>query len=169
HGKVVLFGGTSGYPNSGTIRVGLNDTWLWDGTNWTKAAPSSSPPVENARLAYDETYKQVVYFGGGSGDTWTWDGTNWTQKSPAGSPAARSYAGLAYDASRGGRLLFGGTGTSGALSDTWLWNGTTWSQQTTSTVPPGQHPLGLSADTATGGVEFVDATVLPPTTIWIWQ
>src|SRR5437763_5007458 len=38
--KVVLFGGYNG--------VYLNDTWTFDGTNWTKIATPISPPVRTA-------------------------------------------------------------------------------------------------------------------------
>lgn len=42
-GQVVLFGGTIAQNNP----VELNDTWLWDGVNWTEAFPQSSPPMQD--------------------------------------------------------------------------------------------------------------------------
>jgi hypothetical protein len=59
-GKVVLFGG-------GTDEfVMSNDTWEWDGVTktWTEQFPAHSPSARAATLAYDETTKQVVLFGG---------------------------------------------------------------------------------------------------------
>jgi uncharacterized protein (TIGR03437 family) len=75
HGQVVLFGGgllaSSSYSN---------ETWIWDGTNWTQESPETSPPARALHaMAYDSLHDQVVLFGGqGEGlnntfqDTWTW-------------------------------------------------------------------------------------------------
>jgi hypothetical protein len=81
HQQTVLFGGTNGAV--------LNDTWVWDGANWTEKSPQTSPrarvyPV----MAFDSAHGQVVMFGGQESgylpngkwillnDTWIWDGTN---------------------------------------------------------------------------------------------
>jgi hypothetical protein len=84
HGRTVLFGGqVKGLPKYG-------DTWLFDGTDWTQAAPATSPSARTeAGMAYDLRRKVLVLFGGNTdnvadgsntmGDTWTWDGTDWTQ------------------------------------------------------------------------------------------
>jgi pimeloyl-ACP methyl ester carboxylesterase len=121
-GQVVLFGGNDaiGLPSSL-----LNDTWVWDGTNWTQKSPTNSPtPRYGQALAFDSIRGQVVMFGGedGStpGDTWIWDGTNWTRKSPLNSPSPRSTTALAYDAARGEVVMFGGNGSSGLLNETWV-------------------------------------------------
>ena len=39
HGQVVLFGGQDANLNA------LNDTWVWDGTNWTQKFPQTIPPA----------------------------------------------------------------------------------------------------------------------------
>jgi hypothetical protein len=47
-GKVVLFGG------SGDGGYARNDTWTWDGTDWTHQHPVHSPPKRSLeQLAYD--------------------------------------------------------------------------------------------------------------------
>lgn len=77
-GQVVLFGG-SGMNNNKTVF--LNDTWVWDGSNWTEKLPVTSPS-ERARhsMAYDSALNQTVLFGGRAqngaydGDSWTWVG-----------------------------------------------------------------------------------------------
>jgi uncharacterized protein (TIGR03437 family) len=67
HGQVVLFGATGA-------------TWIWDGSNWTKESPQTSPPGRYlAPLTYDSTDDLVFLFGGNNGltifdDTWTWTG-----------------------------------------------------------------------------------------------
>jgi hypothetical protein len=78
-GQTVLFGGMSLDPNS---RSGqgppLNDTWTYNGTNWTKQSPSAAPPPRyKAAMAFDPTLSSLVLFGGeseggGLADTWTY-------------------------------------------------------------------------------------------------
>jgi len=87
----------------------LNDTWIWNGANWTQVFPPMSPPArrfDGDGMAYDPATKKVVLFGGNTqngtflGDTWTWDGVaqTWTQMFPATSPSARAGHGMATDA-----------------------------------------------------------------------
>jgi uncharacterized protein (TIGR03437 family) len=127
HGQVVLFGG-----NGGASLLGpgyLNDTWVWDGANWTQESPQTSPPARFAHaMAYDSAHGQVVLFGGTSAslftDTWVWDGANWTEKSPPSSPLARDSHAMAYDSARDSVVSFGGTNASAVFfNDTWTWNG----------------------------------------------
>lgn len=95
-GTAMLFGGFGGCPSSCPL---LDDTWTWDGTNWTRppspACPStcvSSPPArQDGSMAYDAATGTVVLFGGdgeGSdlGDTWLWNGGIWSQVGNAGAP-----------------------------------------------------------------------------------
>ncbi|HMS54637.1 MAG TPA: kelch repeat-containing protein [Fimbriimonadaceae bacterium] len=69
--RTVLFGGYNGSGN------GLNDTWEWDGTNWTVGNIHSQiapPPRYHHSLVYDNALQRTVVFGGYSGnpinDTW---------------------------------------------------------------------------------------------------
>ena len=127
-GKVVLFGG---YGDSYL----LNDTWEWDGSNWTLYTPATKPSVRYYHaMTYDSVRCKVVLFGGSDGsnlnDTWEWDGTNWTQRSPATTLSARSGHSMAYDSARGKVVLFGGSYyinfSNLNINDTWEWDGTTW-------------------------------------------
>lgn len=137
-GVTVLFGGSGSSadcPPSGYC----DDTWEWDGTTWTQAAPAISPPARKWHaLAYDSQRHVTVLFGGfdGSGylgDTWEWDGTNWTQRTPTTNPTARDQHSLVYDSQAQYTLLFGGASNSGYLSDIWSWNGTNWTPLTPGT------------------------------------
>jgi len=107
--NIVLFGGLS---SDGTS---LNDTWTWDGSTWTQQFPAASPSPRRTTIAYDDPTRTVVLFGGDStnnaayNDTWTWNGATWTRQSPASAPSARSMASMAYDASVGVVVLFGGS------------------------------------------------------------
>jgi hypothetical protein len=105
-GVTVLFNGT--------------ETWEWDGTVWTRRSPQVSPGFrEESALAYDVARARTVLFGGGVftdcicsafNDLWDWDGTEWTPRlvPPSVSPSPRVRPVLAYDASRGRMILFGG-------------------------------------------------------------
>ena len=46
----------------------INDTWEWDGTNWTLRQAANTPgapgPRGAHRLVYDPDRQQVVMFGG---------------------------------------------------------------------------------------------------------
>jgi len=157
HNVVVLFGGT-GYSNPlSYATASLNDTWTWDGTNWTLMHPATSPPGRDlASMSYDPVRGKVVLFGGQDlasgtkfGDTWEWDGSNWTQLAPANSPAPRVAAAMAYDVLRGYTLLYGGNTSSGYVfqQDTWTWDGTNWTQQNSADTPPATI-VGMTYDAA---------------------
>ncbi len=132
--RVVLFGGSS----NGTV---LNDTWEWDGTNWTRMTPAVSPPARRDHaMVYDAARQRVVLFGGivssmnYLNDTWEWDGITWTQRFPANSPSARYDHEMAYDAARQRIVLYGGSG-GGFKTDTWEWDGTNWVERKPTTRP----------------------------------
>ncbi len=113
--RVVLFGGLGG---GGTITAFLNDTWEWDGSQWSPVADTGPPPRSNLGMVFDGT-RALLFGGGGSksffGDTWSWDGKHWTEIQDIG-PGPRAPAGMVYDSDRNRSVLFGG----GAfLGDTW--------------------------------------------------
>jgi len=129
HGQTVLFGGHYSYDFGFLFYSGLsNDTWVWDGSNWTQKSPQNRPSSRRGVMTYDSAHGQTVLFGGNDGtsalnDTWTWDGSNWTQQSPQNSPSARFSTSMAYDSAHAQGVLFGGLDSSKALGDTWVWEG----------------------------------------------
>jgi len=136
-GVVILFGG---YDRN--ISSALNDTWKWDGIEWTELFPSTKPPARRAHyMVYDSIRKKIVMFGGSTGtgggdcfdDTWEWDGSDWTRVSESG-PSARFGHGMAFDSIRGKVVLFGGYPWK---NDTWEWDGTSWEEKT----PVGPSPV----------------------------
>ncbi len=98
--NVILFGGYS-YENNEY----MNDTWLWDGVNWTEVTPGNPNPEPRYGhcMAYDPRFEQIVLFGGQDRDhsytdTWAWDGASWLDVTPeANSPDYDGYHGLSYD------------------------------------------------------------------------
>lgn len=126
---VVLFGGES---MSGTgyaaLRIRLDDTWAWNGTDWTRAG-DIGPPAR-ASFAMVDAGPHVVLHGGWAKaglprDTWGWHDGRWTERQDMG-PNGRRWHVMAYDTARERVVLFGGYGVPGgngfgviALGDTW--------------------------------------------------
>jgi len=143
--RVILFGGISGLGGPS-----LDDTWLWDGSNWQEFGASPHPSARGGnQMAYDEANGRTVLFGGVTepggtihGDTWQWTGASWHMESPSTSPSPRFACGMTYDAARGRVILFGGNTGAGTASDTWEWDGTDWSLITPDHSPPARYFLG---------------------------
>ncbi|MFZ2114308.1 MAG: hypothetical protein WAU77_11350 [Solirubrobacteraceae bacterium] len=121
-GEVILQGSTHMYvpgvgPNSA-------DTWGWDGTDWSRLRPASSPPLSQGyAIAYDESAKQVwlVNTGGAWPDAecgtglpnelktvYTWNGSDWSTRAARKGLASRGFAALAYDSATKQLVSFGG-------------------------------------------------------------
>jgi hypothetical protein len=155
-GVIVLFGGGEGRLFTGD-EVYWDDTWEWDGTQWTEVTPAISPPARfDHAMAYDSARGVTVLFGGyGSdnvvlGGTWEWDGTQWTDVTPTINPSDREGPAMAYDSARGLTVLFGGFGSNNDfLGDTWEWDGTQWTVATTGSPSNRWHP-GVAYDSARG-------------------
>jgi len=135
--QAVLFGGSL-LENSTLL---LNDTWLWNGTEWQNASPATSPSARfHHTAAYDRKKSKGLLFGGFSranspstvlGDTWSWNGVTWKLETPVTSPSARANHTVTYDAAAENIVLFGGQDEAGApLGDLWLWdaNAAAWTQ-----------------------------------------
>jgi hypothetical protein len=105
----------------------MQNTWTWDGFNWTERTPAHQPPVLYFTTgAFDPVFKAVVVFGGGSlgvdqKTTWTWNGTDWNQVLPVASPPARELFGTVWDPAKREMLIFGGDNfsTGQFYGDTW--------------------------------------------------
>lgn len=150
HNRDVIFGGL------GIGSAFLGDTWLFNGTTWSQANPSSSPSArDGVQMAYDQATSTTYLFGGynGStylGDTWAFNGTNWTQLAPATSPAPRGAGAMAYDAALGKVVMFGGGNSTAILGDTWAFDGTSWTLIST-TGPSARFISGMAYDSSVGG------------------
>jgi hypothetical protein len=156
---VVLFGGERCGNKTCSTLTNLNDTWEWNGTNWTQMTTAAAPsPRLGVAMAYDSARQVTVLFGGTNcsstcptvseyGDTWEWNGTTWTQRSPVLSPSGRDSSGMTFDSLRNRTLLYGGYGASG---DTWEWDGTNWTQVTPLPSPPYRFYVPMVFDSARG-------------------
>jgi hypothetical protein len=78
-GDVLLFGGAHYAHYNGRA------TWSWNGTDWTKLQPSTTPPgAGSGSMTYDTATHQILLFGGEGyhqdtylNTTWAWTGTTW--------------------------------------------------------------------------------------------
>lgn len=133
--RIVLFGGGWDTP---TPRV-FNETWEWDGVDWTKRTLATAPAArEAAAMVFDSTRNRTVLFSGRTNrdiqaptlvaDTWEYDGTTWRRIATAARPPVRTDAGIAFDSVRNRVVLTGGLNMNagGSLFDTWEYTGTNW-------------------------------------------
>jgi hypothetical protein len=163
--QVVLFGGYQSYPTPA-----LDDTWLWDGANWTEASPIKTPGGRcGAAMAYDTVTQSTVLAGGANDlNTWLWDGSNWTLaegKSPA---VDRSGAAMVYDDFLGQVVLFGGEGffcpppfgPCNYFNDTWFWNGSTWTDVPLETKPSARASAGIAYDQQSDEIVLLGGTLI---------
>jgi uncharacterized protein (TIGR03437 family) len=171
--QVVLFGGFALPSGDGDV----NDTWVWDGTTWTKLSPQTSPPVsDGSQMVFDSALGQAILFEGGGAvfynDVWAWDGTTWTKKSPASSPPGRTGLSLGYDTAHNQVLMFGGTNASPArFGDTWIWDGTLWMQQTPTTSPSARAFAAMAYDSVHSQIVMFGGVTTGSTTVndtWVW-
>ena len=150
---VFLYGG--GSPETWELTV-PSQSWQW----YYVGGPNGRTGMA---VAYQNNRRKVLLFGGRErnqgasgarlGDTWEWDTAShtWANVSPGGSPQARDEHALAYDASRGATVLFGGKNASGAaLADTWVWNGSSWTNVTVSGGPSARFGHVMAYDSARG-------------------
>jgi hypothetical protein len=123
HYQVVLFGGVQ---NSKTPMY-MNDTYLWSGSSWSKAA--NPPPAALTKRAYmgmdyDATLGVTVMSMGTTAssslsDTWYWDGANWTLQSAAAAPTRNGFT-MSYFGPAGTMVLANGVdNTPKLLADSW--------------------------------------------------
>lgn len=113
----------------------LQDTWLWDGQQFSSAS-SSFGRRGYVQAVFDSQRQLVVSFGGAdltisasySQDTLEFDGASWARRTIPTAPSNRSSYGLAFDSQRGVTVLFAGYDGKWK-NDIWEWDGTTWSRK----------------------------------------
>ena len=176
HKQVVLFGGS---PDG----VGqLGDTWVWNGSTWSRLSPATAPPARSqGMMAWDPGLGKVVLYGGQAGggatqlgDMWAWDGSTWSRLHPASSPGPLYGAAIAFDPAHHALLMFGGSPDGfGAVSSTWSFDGSSWKQLHPASTAPAREGAGMVYDTAlgkvvlTGGAGMSSNTELNDT--WTWD
>jgi hypothetical protein len=133
--KAILFGGTIEAGEGNWTQV--NDTWEWDGTDWTHLSPLQSPPARHrGAMAYDPKRNIVLLFGGWNNlekslsDTWEWNGKNWEKVGNCDicyTPPSRGCQNMFYDTVREEIIMYGGCNENQEyFNDAWGWNGEKW-------------------------------------------
>jgi len=168
-GYVVLFGGFAPYSYCNKTSciytvTPLNDTWIFEGNHWKRLDLSTHPPARfDAGMTYDAADGYIVLFGGNGSagcfpcssfhpmnDTWTFAGGSWTNVSSAVAPPARAEPSLAYDASDGYAVLFGGVvwTPNGTLykSDTWTFSAGLWTRVNRAVHPSARAGASMAYD-----------------------
>lgn len=149
---VLLFGG-----GSCICAGGLDDTWTWNGQDWTQAHPTQSPTGRGfARLAVDVAHGEAVLFGGfeALNDTWTWDGATWTLQHPTNTPPAINEANamaaqMVYDTAKK-VVVFAGPNQRTRETETFTWSASDWTPVKPTHNPPAREGAGLAYDEAAG-------------------
>jgi hypothetical protein len=172
-GRTVLF---SGWNGSGLGY--LQDTWTYDGEQWSQASAAGPAARMWHQLVFDAARGEVVMFGGYANtagvqnDTWTFDGSTWVQISVIGPSARRGHM-MAFDPVRQTVLLFGGEGVvvPSRLADMWQWDGSTWSQLVQPNPRPAGRAFGALAPCGTAGLVLFGGSTLAgaSTETWSWD
>ncbi len=167
-GYVLLFGGDS--ADLGTNLLG--DTWKFQSGAWTNLTSTltvSPSPRFGAQITFDAADNYVLLFGGAynvcsficelytAQDTWTFSGGKWTELNPSVSPEGLDSGALAYDATTGYSVLFGGeNGTAGVFTlpypSTWKFLGGVWTNITPAFSPPSTQFDAMAYDAADGAL-----------------
>jgi len=136
-GATILFGGRDSMHKPTGKFEPYGDTWAWDGEDWTRLSPETSPPARHgARLVLDGNLGQLVLAGGqfprapGFDDTWAWDGEDWRKLAPSTTYAGRAFFAMAFDEERDRMVLHGGKDVTDGLllADSWEFDGEDWSR-----------------------------------------
>jgi hypothetical protein len=173
---ILLDGAGSSYP----YQSPPVSTWAYAASTWTNLSAASVGPANRADMAvaYDAADGYVVGFGGcecpanaGYGgvqsDTWKFSAGNWTALATNASPPARALAGLAYDASDGYLLMFGGQGASSTFNDTWEFTNGGWTQITPLVAPPWSYGETMTYDAADNCIVLLTGTF--PAATWTYH
>ncbi|MCU0655077.1 MAG: hypothetical protein MUF64_07260, partial [Polyangiaceae bacterium] len=133
-----------------------DETWLWDGNDWTLASPAVHPPPSKLLgMAYDRQRHVTVMSTGFYLDSnnveqvqqlaWEWDGATWKSHTiPSGLKKQQGAA--AWDPKRNAVMFDGGDDTQKLSNSTLWWDGQSWSSGTPLPTPHGAHMLAADLD-----------------------
>lgn len=144
----VLFGGKTTANINNSL---LNDTWVWNGTQWNQLSATGPSARNESALSYDG-YGLTLTCGADPfsnlNDSWFFNGTAWSLLSngtglpliPKTSPVKVKSSVLSYMSSTGKAYMFGGKSfTTKYMVDTWSWNKNT---NTWALLSPASSPVG---------------------------
>jgi hypothetical protein len=131
----LMYGGRDAV--GGTVRCGelgqwfcSDDTWTWNGVDWTQFHPATSPPPFVPTMTYDESSNVALLYNfmGSVPGTWSWDGASWTLQAsgPSNPDPGRATPVMAFDPATRHVVIFGGFSQGGNASTMWSWTGHGW-------------------------------------------
>lgn len=132
--RYVLFGGWTSAFSVGTAN---NQTWEFDGANWSQVNPTTSPPgLWKHASCFDLVRNRVVVYGGAldgfpiaENRTWEYNGASWQQVLTIGNPGPLERPAMCFSLALGRTALFGGIDPqTGGTDATWLYDGASWLQ-----------------------------------------
>jgi hypothetical protein len=132
-------------------------TWSWDGHNWTRLA--DLPDSRDRAVGLEPLADQLVLVTENSQvtatQTWAWTGSAWSLRHPATNlPLGVAGPVLSADPRRHRVIaLLAAAATAGGATQTWAWNGSTW-RLVSSTFKLGLDPFSatMASDPQTGAV-----------------
>jgi hypothetical protein len=172
---IILFGGQGGSETAGV----LEDSWSWNGTTWTKLAPTVVPFGRYKHVMTSLFGVGAFMFGGTNvlnilNESWVYSTStsNWVQLTPAVSPPARTDCAMAGSTTATSVLLFGGKGTNSSFGDTYVFSGGlsgNWVKQFPAVSPPAMWGSSIAYDTTNAqwvmfGGASDEGLISPPTT-----
>jgi hypothetical protein len=184
---LVTFGGIvdGGSPFGALYR---NDTWEWNGDDWTERTPTVAPgPRRDHAIVYDSVRRRTYVISGLGfntsppfnlfryDDMWAWDGHAWTEIVVSPRPSASQGAKAAFDEQRGEVVYFGGRCVGGSgqdCNDTWTFNGAAWTRHHPATAPTRREQHALVYDSRRGKVVMFGGSSDPFTFLndtWEWD
>jgi hypothetical protein len=98
--RIVMYGGMAASV--------LSDTWIYDGSDWSRQTTSTPPALFSPTMAFDTTRGVLAVTGRSTGSvrqTWQLEGSTWSPVSTVAVPGAFSGNTLAYDAISGRMIL----------------------------------------------------------------
>ncbi|MBI2928395.1 MAG: LamG domain-containing protein [Verrucomicrobia bacterium] len=155
--KTVLVA-SDGFPGS----TEPSETWLWDGTDWTRAADANASPAGAAGggMAFDAARGEMVLLTMRTMQTWTFDGTSWTQRHPATTPSPDVWVfDMAFHPPSGLVVFYGGEHVDPEKpfeptypTLTWAWDGADWKKLEPPATPPETIDSALTYFPERGGL-----------------
>lgn len=110
----------------------VDATWVWNGSRWRRAHPTSSPVASGQGTMVDDRRLGQALYVNGQGRVWAWTGRTWMPRAEHGGPlvpapgtvsrAPQQAFAAGYDDATGDLVIV-------RTQRTWLWDGAAWTSR----------------------------------------
>jgi hypothetical protein len=158
--RVVLFGGFSNLPPQPKY---FDDTWEWDGTEWTQIADTGPSERGFLPMVFDISRECLVLFGGYDGletlgDSWEWsEDAGWVERQEMG---PQSIINPTMARTQEHTVLHGLLSVGTGAMQTWEWDGSLWTQRQ-DMGPPARYETALAYDSQRDRVVLFGGSAYP--------